>query len=280
MAIHSPPATENNEQFVALAQVFRDHHVPVPHIHGFDATAGFFVVDDLGSVEFLDVYQDEVQRVVVIRLALEALVQIQQVRSAQVPPYLQQRLLDELHIFAEWCCEKTLETNADPMERIADELTAEIDRQPKVTIHRDFHSRNLLLDDDRLGIVDFQDALVGSSVYDLASLLYDCYFEHKQAHIDHWIDHFRTLALLADLPMLEHRSAFVRALEIVALQRMLKAVGIFCRLWLSQHKRSHLPYVVPVITRVIKLANRNGFSELGDWLDTYIKPRLLDVLKN
>lgn len=274
MAIHAPPATENNEQFVVMAQVFRRHRVPVPQIHAFDFERGYFLVDDFGSLEFLEVYRNSAQRRYAIGLALDALVAIQSTQDTHVPPYTRLRLRDELSIFEEWCCGKMLGDGAKPLSGIAESLTTEIDSQPKVTVHRDYHSRNLLLHGDRLGIVDFQDALVGSSVYDLASLLYDCYFEHSREEINIWIDQFRLLATEANLPCIQPRAAFVRALEITAIQRMLKAIGIFCRLWFTQRKETHLPYVLPVLTRVVTLAQRNELLGLSSWLDMRIKPNL------
>lgn len=274
MAIHAPPATENNEQFVALAQVFREHQVPVPQIHARNLRQGFFLVDDFGSLEFLEVYENPTLRGSAMGLALDALVAIQRTQDAHVPLYTRQRLLDELNIFEEWCCDKMLGQSAKPLHIIADLLTTEIDRHPKVTVHRDYHSRNLLLDGERLGIVDFQDALIGSSVYDLASLMYDCYFEHTHEEIENWIDQFRLLAERSGLPCIQPREAFVRAMEVTAIQRMLKAVGIFCRLWFTQQKRTHLPYVLPVLSRVIKIGHRNELSEFSSWLDSRVRPKL------
>lgn len=279
MAIHAPPATENNEQFVAMARVFHRHQVPVPQIHAHDLNQGFFLVDDFGSLELLEVYKDSKQRRYVLGLALDALVAIQRAQDAQVPPYTRQRLLDELSIFAEWCCDKMLGKSATPLSAIADPLTKEIDRHPKVTVHRDYHSRNLLLDGDRLGIVDFQDALIGSSVYDLASLLYDCYFEHTHEEIESWIDQFRRRADQFGLPCIQPRDAFVHAVELTAIQRMLKAVGIFCRLWFTQSKKTHLPYVLPVLARIITLTRRNELTELSSWLALDVKPNLQDSLE-
>lgn len=279
MAIHAPPATENNDQFVELAQVFRQHHVPVPQIYALNLNQGFFLVDDFGSLELLEVYKNSKRRIFALGLALDSLVAIQRTQAAHFPLYTRRRLLDELIIFEEWCCDKMLRTSANPLRAIADPLTKEIDRHPKVTVHRDYHSRNLLLDGDRLGIVDFQDALNGSSVYDLASLLYDCYFEHSHEEIDACIDQFRRLAYQFDLPCIQPRDAFVHALEVTAIQRMLKAVGIFCRLWFIQNKKTHLPYVLPVLARIITLARRNELSELGSWLDMDVKPDLQESLE-
>lgn len=274
MAIHAPPATEDNERFVALAEVFRRHGVAVPTIHASDLTQGFIVVDDFGEMEFLHVYGDARARQTAIGLALDGLVAIQYTADASIQPYTRQRLLDELKIFEEWCCKTMLRRGATPLAAIAGALTREIDGHPKVTIHRDYHSRNLLLNEESLGIVDFQDALVGSCAYDIASLLYDCYFEHGTTEISDWIDGFRARLAGTDLPRIHSREEFVRAIEITAVQRMLKAVGIFCRLWFVQRKATHLPYTVPVLRRIVELAKRNDLQRLAAWLESDIGPAL------
>ena len=274
MAMHSPPATENNEQFVALSGIFRQHDVPVPSIHAFDQHQGLILVDDFGTVEFLDLYKDPAKRRRVVSLALEALVGIQAVSHQIVPVYTRERLLDELKIFDEWCCEKLLNLNINPVQAIADSLTSEIDDHPKMTVHRDYHCRNLLLQRGSLGIVDFQDALVGSCVYDLASLFHDCYFNHSNEDIANWTAEFQGMLKQTDLPCIEPESAFIRAIELTAIQRSLKATGIFCRLWFTQHKSTHLPFVIPVLQRTSNLAYRNELFELAAWLESDAIPRL------
>ncbi len=273
IVIHSPPATENNRQFAILAVVFRQRGVRVPRIHASELVQGFFLVDDFGSEEYLDAYRDPQRYRVALELALDTLLAIQHVQDERVPPYTRTRLLDELTIFDTWCCDKLLGYDAEPMQEIAIDLVSAIDSQPKVTVHRDYHSRNLLLQDDGIGVVDFQDALVGPCTYDLASLLYDCYFEHDSEAIRGWIDRYRSLLSGTQLPTIEPREAFVRALELTALQRMLKAVGIFCRLWLLQQKATHLSYVVPVLCRASQLARRNGLETLAHWLAQEIEPQ-------
>ena len=274
IAIHSSPATENNQQFVALGDLFRRQGVPVPAIYAYETKRGFLLVEDFGHVEFLAAYVDSARRAFVVPLALDALVAIQRTHDSCIPPYTRTRLLDELGIFSDWCCDKLLGRDIAPLNAVAESLIAEIDLQPKVTVHRDYHSRNLLLHGDQLGIVDFQDALVGPCVYDLASLFYDCYFEHDFNDIEHWTDQMRDRLRANDLPCIEPRSAFVRAIEVTAIQRMLKAVGIFCRLWLVQRKETHLRYVMPVLTRAIELTQRNELTPLADWLAMDIAPGL------
>ena len=117
-------------------------------------------------------------------------------------------------------------------------------------MHRDFHGRNLLRQPDgSVGVVDFQDALIGPATYDLASLLRDCYHAFPEATVARWRD-----AFVAASPLPLERATFALDMDLVALQRQLKAVGIFARLSLRDGRDSHLPHVVPVLERVAVLA--------------------------
>lgn len=272
IVIDSPPETENNEQFAVLAEVFRGNGVPVPDIRAYAPEHGFFVVEDFGSTEFLAAYDDPIRRRFAIELALDSLIAIQLTQDSRIPAYSSQRLRDELAIFEEWCCGELLSIGSEPLSKVVQQLIQEIDQQPKVTVHRDYHSRNLLLNHRQLGIVDFQDALVGPCTYDFASLVYDCYFEHGEEDIDVWTDRFRTRLRHAELPCIEPLVTFVRNVELTALQRMLKAVGIFARLWYKQGKGSHLHFMVPVLRRAAPLAVRNDYEKLGTWLQDDIAP--------
>lgn len=275
IVIDSPPMTENNEQFANLAEVFRRNHVPVPEILSYEAERGYFVVEDFGRTELLAIYPDPVRRRFAIELALDSLIAIQLTQDASIPPYSRQRLLDEVGIFEEWCCGQLLDIESTPLTDVTHGLVSEIDQHPKVTVHRDYHGRNLLLNNRQLGIVDFQDALVGSCVYDFASLVYDCYFDHDSDDIEVWVDRFRTRLRHAKLPCMEPQEAFVQGVEVTAIQRMLKAVGIFARLWFKQKKSTHLGYMVPVLRRVVVLAARNELEPMATWLSDQVIPSVV-----
>ena len=277
--MHSPPETENNHQFVHLANVFRERGIPVPDVYAFEPEQGFILVTDFGSNEFLDVYGTASLRHEAVRSALTALIELQHIKEGVLPAYTTTRLKDEIGIFKEWVCEHSLNCDSEPLSRIEDGLISEIDKHPKVSVHRDYHSRNLLFDHGRLGIVDFQDALFGSCVYDLASLLYDCYYQHQPDEVDQWIDEYRELLQRTSVPAIKHRDDFVRALELTAIQRQLKAIGIFCRLWFVQSKSTHLPYIEPVLETVIRLAEHQELQEMSRWLKSEISPKMKQRLQ-
>lgn len=250
VAMRSPPQLENNAQFEALAGVFGAAGVAVPEVLAVDRDRGFFVMTDLGPLHLADVYRrDGVDRV--MPAALDTLHRLQQVDSPGIPPYTRERFADELGIYMTWCLEALLERRPDgALDESCAALLAATDRQPRCCVHRDYHGRNLLsLEDGRVGVVDFQDALMGPATYDLASLLRDCYHRFSEAEVARWRD-----AYLRATPLDVDRAGFARDLDFVALQRQLKAVGIFARLHLRDGRDSHLPHIVPVLERIAELA--------------------------
>ncbi|MDE0692565.1 MAG: phosphotransferase [Gammaproteobacteria bacterium] len=261
VAMHSPPASENNAQFVRLSRIFHAAGLPVPAILHQDAERGFFLVTDVGDRDFASVYASDTEAP--LRAAIEALVRLQQVQSRDIPPYTTRRFDDELGIFAEWFVGKLLGMAPDATFHAAKRVLIDaIAAMPTCVVHRDYHSRNLLWNEGRLGIVDFQDALVGPATYDIASLLRDCYHAFSEAEVARWRRHFRVRSGLA-----VEEDAFARAFDFTAIQRQLKAVGIFVRLRYRLGRGSHLADVLPVLSRVIALCR--SYEELGalaDWL--------------
>ena len=279
MAMLAPPETEKGEMFVRMSRIFRFHDIPVPKVHACDLDLGYILVEDFGSQEYLNVYAED-STDYAVALALSSLIKIQSVKSSEIPPYTRNRLLDELKIFEDWVCGELLQTHTDILNAIAIPLVDRIDSQPKVVIHRDYHSRNLILTPSRtLGIVDFQDGLVGPLAYDLASLLYDCYYMFSSPKIEQYLRQYQSLAEDADIPKFDGFEPLRDAVHQAAIQRQIKAAGIFVRLWFLQRKRSHLPYVVPVISRVKELAAVTGYHDLSSWLEQEVIPALPDRLQ-
>ncbi len=264
----SPPTLEQNVAFEALAKVFGDANIPVPDILATDHEQGVFLMTDLGRRSLEDCYKTsdspELKRQAV-ESAISELHNLAQVRSPSIPAYTSDRLTMELGIFNEWVLEKLLDFQPldQPFLAGTQVLLDAMASQPKGCVHRDYHCRNLIFDHvpdspahasggaAALGIVDFQDALIGPGLYDIASLLRDCYYTFSEDEVDAWLDKF-----------LDHASSFhtvsrqtvKRQFDLTALQRQLKAMGIFLRLALRDGKFSHLQYVAPLLQRVISLS--------------------------
>ena len=279
VVMHSPPDTENNEQFIRLSRVFSANRVPVPQVHASDLTRGFLLVDDVGDSDFRNSYEKADVRSLFTQ-ALDALLAIQATEDSCIPTYTGERLRDELNIFYEWICDDTCAMSAEPVAAITENLVNEINGLPKVTVHRDFHSRNLLLREgsSRLGVVDFQDALVGPITYDIASLLYDCYYAHKEADIKHFIDKY-LMHTAHDLGELGEPKTFAEAVRFTAIQRLLKAAGIFVRLWRTRGRNSHLHDVLPTLRKAAALSQSiPKLNEFGDWLSSVVVPKTAQQL--
>ena len=268
IAMDAPPETENNAQFRALSALFREARVPVPEVLAFDPR-GFLLVTDFGDRRFDQAYA-EGREEECLGLALDALARIQSVESDITPRYEISRFRDELGIFTEWLAERLLGLDAPAfIEKAWETLIDATQNQPMVTVHRDYHSRNLLLRaDGSLGIVDFQDALAGPATYDLVSLLRDCYYALPEAMVEKWLERYRERNDCG----LDQRD-FRRAFDLTGIQRHLKAAGIFARLKLRDGRGSHLRDIVPTLKRVADVAD--GYREtmeLGRWVGNVVLP--------
>ena len=130
--------------------------------------------------------------------------------------------------------------------------------QPQTCVHRDYHCRNLLFKQNQLGVVDFQDALIGPGLYDIASLLRDCYYRHNEAQVDHYLGLFLQRSPYFDAAQF---TSLKRAFDLTAIQRQLKALGIFARLHLRDGKSSHLVWIEPVLHRLIEVARTHSETQ-------------------
>ena len=283
IAMDSPPETEDNQQFVRLSEVFRKNGVTVPKVYAADLDRGFLLVEDFGDRLFFTEYP-HTDRKALIMNAVALMSRIQLVTSPSIPPYEESRYRMELEIFREWTCEALLNIDDFPVSDSTDYIIGGILKQPCTVIHRDFHCKNLFsvyglkhspncMSEPEIGIVDFQDALLGALTYDLASYTYDCYWEFSEEEIEYCIELAWTRFGPSQREEYGGIQGFHAMVEIVALQRMLKAVGIFCRLHLQRNRASHLPFVCSVLERAAKLAlKREETAALGSWLHQTVRP--------
>lgn len=275
VVMHAPPATEDNPRYVDLTRWFRAGGLHTPEVHAVDAEQGFVLMEDLGARSFETAYrQGEADDAV--ETALRAVVRLQSLPCGPLPPYTEARFVDELGIFTQWLVENLLGAATPALfDAAARHLVAATQEVPQRPLHRDYHCRNLIWRGDRtVGIVDFQDALVGPVTYDVASLLRDCYHCFDEDTVAKWRNRYLQLAGI-DID----EARFARAFDFTALQRQLKAVGIFARLWLQRGRRSHLGDIVPVLRRIAGLARRYGeTTELAGWIDAEVLPRATKCL--
>ena len=268
IVMDSPPDKERNDQFCHLAAVFQAARLPVPEIIAADHAAGFYLLSDLGERDLETAYRDG-DTDAALSAATDALVQLQQVRDPQIVAYTPARFSDELEIFNDWFLDHLLDRSLPvAVEPIFDLLVRRTQDQPQCCVHRDYHCRNLLFSrSGQLGIVDFQDALVGPAAYDLASLLRDCYHEFPETEVARWCRIYLTRRE-------QHTEAsydsgrFRQDVDYCAVQRQLKAIGIFARLAGRDGKVSHLPHIAPLLRRLIRLCNDYPeLAALGTFLE-------------
>ena len=264
----SPPHLEQNERFEKFSKIFAAHQINVPTLLESNKRRGWYLLTDLGETHLKDTY-DTSAKEKAIESAINMLLLIQSISDPKIPPYSIKRFKDELGIFKEWFVEKWLgETFPEKLFQTPFELlTKNASTQIQCCVHRDFHCKNILFSDGNIGLVDFQDALIGPISYDLASLLRDCYHRFSEKEIDHWIslylEHCRFKAEV-------DADKFKMQLDLTAIQRQLKAVGIFSRLYLRNGKSSHLEYINQVISHTSELCEKYPSLQpitklLSDW---------------
>jgi aminoglycoside/choline kinase family phosphotransferase len=261
IVMDSPPEKERNAQFCHLAAVFGAARLPVPEVLAADHAAGYYLLSDLGERDLETAYRDG-DTDAALGAAIDALVQLQTVRDPQIVAYTPARFTEELEIFKEWFLGDLLDCSLpDAIETIFELLVRRTQEQPQCCVHRDYHCRNLLYSGNgQFGIVDFQDALVGPVAYDLASLLRDCYHEFPESYVARWRQIYLARREQHSGEKYD-RERFRQDVDYCAIQRQLKAIGIFARLAGRDGKVSHLPHIAPLLRRLIHLCG--DYSELA-----------------
>jgi N-acetylmuramate 1-kinase len=245
IAMDAPPDKESCAQFVHVAGLFSAAGAHVPTIHAQDLAQGFLLLSDLGDTTYLAAL-DERSAGSLYGHALDALVRIQLAsRAGALPDYDRGLLERELRLFPEWYVSRQLRRELDPAQRETLEgafsaILANNLAQPRVFVHRDYHSRNLMLCDPCPGILDFQDAVYGPVTYDLVSLLRDAYIAWEEERVLDWTVRYWEMARGARLPVAGDFSDFYRDFEWMGAQRQLKVLGIFARLSLRDGKSGYL----------------------------------------
>jgi aminoglycoside/choline kinase family phosphotransferase len=258
IAMDAPPPQENCAPFVHVAGLFRRAGVNVPEVLAQDLERGFLLLTDFGCTTYLTALAEgDAERM--YRDALQALVRIQLAStSGALPDYDAALLRREMTLFPDWYVERHLGRSLDArqrerLERMFDALIAHNLAEPRVYVHRDYHSRNLMLTDPNPGILDFQDAVLGPLSYDLVSLLKDAYVEWPEERVLDWAVRYWDMARKAGLPVRSDFAEFYRDFEWMGVQRHLKVVGIFARLFHRDGKARYLDDL-PLVLRYLERA--------------------------
>lgn len=279
IVMDAPPPEEDCKPFVQISKTLLASGINVPVIHHMDLEQGFLVLDDFGDT----LYLDELNSNSVDQLysdAIKSLVTMQsKTGTDDIPVYDEALLRREMGLFTEWLLAKHLQIN------LSDEETASINtvfsllvdnaiQQRQAFVHRDFHSRNLMITEiNNPGVIDYQDAVYGPISYDLVSLLKDCYIKWPKQEINRWVDSY--LQQLSESGIKVDRQRFQRWFDLMGVQRHLKASGIFARLSIRDGKHHFLNDVPRTLSYIVDLKkDYEELSALCALIEKKVLPRL------
>jgi len=256
VAMDAPPPMENCRPFVKVGQLLRDAGVHAPEVHAEDLDRGFLLLEDLGTVTYL-ARLDAANAPALYLDAIDALIRFQRTsREGVLPAYDEALLRRELDLFPDWYVARHVGATLDDKQRSALEgvfarVIANNLAQPRVFVHRDYHSRNLMVCDPNPGVLDFQDAVYGPVTYDLVSLLRDAYVAwDEELQID-WAVRYWERARAAGIAVDPDFGVFWRDFEWMGVQRQVKVLGIFARLC---HRDGKAGYVddMPLVMKYLR----------------------------
>jgi len=286
IAMDAPPEHEDVGPYLHVSGLLSSIGVHVPAIHEVDRRQGLLLMEDLGSTPYLTALRQREHAPALYGEALSALRCMQidgRHLTAELAPYDETVLQREMALLPEWFLARHLQIELTSEEQQALDaaralLVTESLAQPTVFVHRDYHSRNLMVLPERgPGIIDFQDALAGPIGYDLVSLLKDCYISWSRPEVEHWLRDYRNSLLAAQRADLAGRDEreFIRWFDMIGLQRHIKILGIFARLWWRDGKAGYLNDLPLTLDYVIDACSRYPeLQDLGRWFEVRIAPLL------
>jgi aminoglycoside/choline kinase family phosphotransferase len=284
VAMDAPPETEDVRPYLHVTALLEPLGIHVPHVHETDVARGFVLLEDLGGTHYLARLRAGGDPRQLYGDALQALAQMQLrggAAAAELGPYDRAPLARELALMPEWFLDRhlALELTSGEREMIAaafEFLIREALSQPQVFVHRDYHSRNLMVVGERNpGVLDFQDALRGPIGYDLVSLLKDCYISWPRERVLEWVNGYRSLLQSRAGRAGDSPAQFVRWFDLIGVQRHIKVLGIFARLWYRDGKAGYLrdlPLTLDYVREACRLYPE--LAALSEFLERRVAPEL------
>jgi N-acetylmuramate 1-kinase len=287
VAMDAPPERERLDDWLRVSRILAASGAHVPAVIAADAEQGFVLMEDLGRQHYLEAIGNGADPEPLYADAIDALVRMQSgsaQSASELPAYDRDQLMRELSLFGEWFTARhlglTLDDESrrvigDAFEWLCDEALA----QPVVLVHRDYHSRNLMVrPEGNPGIVDFQDAVRGPVTYDLVSLLKDCYVVWPRKRMLAWLDRYRARATEAGIDVGATREAFLLWFDRMGLQRHLKVLGIFSRLWHRDGKPGYLADLPRVLDYALEVtASTRELAAFDAFLRRQVVPAFAGV---
>jgi hypothetical protein len=283
IVMDAPPEKESLGPFLSVAKLLLAIGLNVPVTLARDQKRGFLLLSDLGSRQYLDELAADGAADRLYADALAALCKMQTADpelARELPSYSRELLMREMELMPEWFLQRHLGIDVSAAERgmldrLFEALTQCALSQPAAFVHRDYHSRNLLVcARDNPGILDFQDAVRGPVTYDLVSLLKDCYIDWPRSRVREWALRYRERLLAEGFPLGASESEFIRGFDLVGLQRHIKVLGIFARLYYRDGKPQYLGDLPRVLRYTQEAAADYAQTrEFADFIVRRIEPR-------
>ncbi|SHM67869.1 aminoglycoside phosphotransferase family protein [Phytopseudomonas punonensis] len=270
IVMDAPPPQENCRPFVEVANLLARADLNVPRIYAADLDQGFLLLSDLGRQTYLDVIDSD-NADSLFGPAIDALLAYQQLpMDTPLPHYDDALLRRELQLFPDWYVARelgltfTAEQQA-AWQRVCTLLIDSALAQPKVLVHRDYMPRNLMVSEPNPGVLDFQDAVYGPVTYDITSLFKDAFLSWPEPRVQGWREGYWHKARAAGVPVQADLADFLRASDLMGVQRHLKVIGIFARICHRDGKPRYLADVPRFFVYIeAVLARRPELAELGE----------------
>jgi len=273
----SPLGKIDNTVFFDISKHWLAQGVNVPQVYALDEKNGFMLVQDLGTTHLFDI-NDNAQSYPYYCQAIDQLMCVQKIESNTLPVFDRSFLLREMMLFKDWFIEQHLMLKVPECVSTAFEVLIESAlSQPQLVMHRDYHSKNLLISNGDISIIDFQDAVIGPVAYDLVSLLRDCYVSLTDAQLTTLLDYY--LVLLNESDLLSQnvsKEQFIVWFDLIGLQRHLKVLGLFIRLAVQEGKDGYLNDLPRVYHYVEKVsAKYPQLQPFYQWLKLEVEPQVM-----
>ncbi len=280
IAVDSPPAKEKNMAYVDLSLFLKSQGIKTPKIYAVNFELGYFLLEDFGQILFAQ-QVDKSSADNLYDQAEQVLLQIQQATRAMpsIPSHDANKLQEEMALFERWFLNELLEIKLQPSEKqqlnsLFQSLIQSALEQPQVVVHTDYHSRNLMvLADEKIGVIDFQDAMYGAITYDLVSLLKDCYIKWPSDWVSLRVARFKQHPeVAARLGSIDDQQ-FEQWFDFMGLQRHIKVLGIFARLALRDSKPQYLNDLPLVIDYCLEASEQYSQTlPFNHWFKQKIMP--------
>lgn len=287
IAMDAPPDREPCHPFINIAKQFLKLDLQVPLIFAENLEQGFLLISDLGEQLYVEqlttanadkLYRNAIDKILIIQ-------KCEPIPEYPLDSFLNGELQTELKNFSHWFVQEFLQLTLSSEQRQILASTYELllqnaKEQPQCCIHRDYHSRNLMvLPENEVGILDFQDAMTGPITYDLVSLLRDCYIDWPQEQVANWTFYYFQKASSSQLLNIQEQAKFIYWFDLMGIQRHLKASFIFARKFLRDNNKNYLQYIPRTLNYVNQVSSKyNELTEFYTLLTHTIWPLLQQKL--